>query len=537
MSQTTLAPPTVSSGLEPYTGEWTRIQAGHLLRRASFGPKREEINEAISNGLDATIATLLAPISLPGPPLNHFFTEDDNVPVGTTWINAPYRNDVNVAAYRRPSIRGWLFQTMRNSPLNVRDKMMLFWNNHFGMADIGDQRVQYSYVNLFMEQATGNFRQLVKDVTIHPSMLWFLNGQSNTKFNPNENYARELLELFTIGKGQQVGPGDYSNYTEQDVAECAKILTGWRNAGFGSTNPEVLPHSYYQSNRHDTTTKTLSYHFGNVQVENAEENEYSNLIDIIFQQDEVARFICRKLYRYFVYYEIDDTIEANMIEPMAQLMIDNDYEIIPVLDALFRSQHFYDITIAGDVIKNPIEFVMSIVRPTNWSDGFDLELSYNSGFTLYIWARNFDLDFFFPPSVAGWTAWYQAPSFNRLWLNNSTLQQRFILTILVGWIGIGVSGNFYPIDWIAYIDDFDNPFDPNALIAEFADIFMPQQLLPEQLEDLKEFLIPGLPDFEWTDEYALHLENPMDEMLRASVLNKLNTLIRGLFGMAEFQLN
>lgn len=538
MTKTITAPSfVVTSGLDPYVGPWTRLQAGHLLRRATFGPKREEINDAITNGLDATVATLLATPSLPGPPLNHFFTEDDNVPVGTTWVEAPFRDDVDVGQYRWPSLRGWLYQSLIDAPLTIRDKMLLFWNNHFGMADVGDHRVQYQYVTLFREQAIGNFRQLVKDVTIHPSMLRFLNGEYSTKYSPNENYARELLELFTIGKGDQIGPGDYSNYTEQDVAECAKALTGWRNSGLWSTDPNNQPHSYYQANRHDTTTKTLSYHFGDAQIVNAEENEYANLIDVIFQQDEVAHFICRKLYRYFVYYDINTDVETNMIEPMAQLLIANDYELAPVLETLFKSQHFYDVQVAGDVIKNPIEFLMSIVRPTGWSDDFDLELSYDAGNSLHWQAIQFDMDFFYPPSVAGWTAWYQAPAFNRLWLNSSTLQQRINVANATGWGGIWVDGEGRPFDWLGFIDSFNNPFDPNTLVAEFADIFMPQPLLQEQLDDLKEILIPGLPDFEWTDEYALHLDNPLDEMLRNSVLNKLKALVRGLFNMAEFELN
>lgn len=530
-------PPVVSTGLQPYTGAWTWQQASHLLRRASFGPRLSEIEAAISAGMNGTVATLLAPIDLPGPPLNHTFPSDPNVPIGSTWINAPFVDGVNVSSYRWSSLRGWLFQSIQDSPVTVREKMMLFWNNHFGMSDVGDHRVQYQYVTLFREQATGNFKQLVKDITIHPSMLRFLNGDQNRAGSPNENFARELLELFTIGKGAQVGPGDYTNYTDTDVAECARILTGWRNSGFWSTDPENLPHSYFQQNRHDTGDKTLSHRFDNAVITNADDQEYSNLIDLIFTKDEVARFICRKLYRYFVYYKIDATIEADMIEPMAQLMIANNYDVAPVLDALFKSQHFYDISIAGDVIKNPLEYVMSAVRPTEWGTDFDLELRYQAGGALHWWARQFEMDFFYPPSVSGWPVWYQAPSFNRLWLNSSTLQQRVRVANGVGGSGIWVNGMGHPFDWLTFISTFDNAFDPNALVATFAGIFLPQPLLQIQLDELKDFLIPGLPDFEWTDEYGLHIQNPNDMALRTSVENKLKSLVRALFRMAEFQIN
>lgn len=527
----------IRTGLQPYTGEWTWQQAGHLLRRASFGPRESEIATAVSAGMNATVASLFAAVDLPSPPVNYSFADDPNVPIGSSWISAPYLDGVNVSPYRTSSMRGWLFNTIQDAPVTVREKMMLFWNNHFGMSAISDHRVQYQYITMFREQATANFKQLVKDVSIHTSMLRFLDGYQNRVNSPNENFARELLELFTIGKGPQAGPGDYTNYTDHDVAECARILTGWRVRGFRSTDPNVQPESYFQPNRHDTTDKTLSHRFDNAVISDAGDEEYSNLIDLIFTKDEVARFICRKLYRYFVYYKIDATIETQMIEPMAQLMIANNYEVAPVLEALFKSQHFYDISIAGDIVKNPVEFLMGIIRPLEWGTTFDLALRYNTGKSMYSWANLFDMNFLAPPSVSGWKAWYQAPAFNRLWLNSTTLQQRVKLVDQFTGRGLRISGQRRPYDWLAFISVFDNAFDPNALVADFARIFLPQALLQEQLDGLKDYLIPGLPDFEWTDEYGLHIQNPNDMALRTSVENKLKSLVKGLFKMAEFQIN
>lgn len=526
---------TLVSGLAPYTGSWTHVQAAHLLRRACFGPTLEEIAAVEGMGMDAAVNNLFASIPLPDPPVNHFYTEDSNVPVGETWINQPFRLDLDVGEYRWPSLRGWLYDSVQEGGMNLREKMMFFWNNHFGMADVGDHRMQYQYVTLFREQATGNFKNLVRDVTIAPSMLRFLNGEYSNRWAPNENYARELLELFTIGKGPLVAPGDYSNYTETDVAEMARVLTGWRNSSSWAPEP-IAPYSYFFENWHDPDTKVLSHRFDNIEITNEGENEFETLLDIIFAKDEVSRFIVRKLYRYFVYYKIDATVEAQVIEPLAQILRDNNYELEPVLSTLLRSQHFYDSVHAGDVIKNPVEFVLSIVRPLRWGrTNFPLELRYQSGNALHWWAIQLGIDFFYPPSVSGWPAWYLEPSFNRLWLNSSTLQQRTRLTNDVGWSGIWVAGSPRAFDWFGFIATIDNASNPNVLIETLAKTFFSQPLYQTQLDELKNFLIPGLPDFEWSDEYGAYLGG--DTSVTTSVENKLKSLFRALFRMAEFHLN
>lgn len=487
-------------------------------------------------GLDNTVDTLLASLALPDPPLNPDFPDDPYVPIGSTWVDQPYAD--TGSNFRWRSLRGWLINSLQDPYLNIREKMVLFWANHFGMADVGDERVQYDYVRLYRGFATGNFRDLVKAVTVHPSMLMFLNGNVNHKDSPNENYARELLELFTIGKGPQIGPGDYTNYTEQDIQQMARILTGWITVGVWSGEPGILPHSAFDDYRHDSNSKTLSHRFDNVTFNDEGDEEYASLIDLIFTKEEVSRFICRKLYRYFVYYKWDDAVEQAVIEPLAQIFRDNNYEIAPVLAALFRSTHFYEIGTVGDVIKNPLEFILGVTRPMDWGrDNFPMALKYDSGNALHWWASQLDLDFFFPPSVSGWPSWHLTPSYNRLWLNSSTLQRRVDLTQGIGWSGIWVDGEGRPMDWLGFITTFDDPTDPNELVREFAEVFLPQELQTEQLDELKESLIPGLPDFEWTVEYGTHLSNPDDEMLRESVIRKIRALARTLFRMAEFQLN
>ncbi|RMG80870.1 MAG: DUF1800 domain-containing protein [Bacteroidetes bacterium] len=529
--------PTVLSGLEPYTGNFEYEQAAHLLRRTTFGPNYTQIKEAVSMGLDATVKLLFEDKPAPAPPINHNFTDDPFVPIGETWIDAPYLADVNLRGYRNQSLRAWTMLNMINERTSVREKLVLFWHNHFVTAEINDPKFRYRNIELYREFAWGNFRELTKRVTIDPTMLRYLNGNQNTAASPNENYARELLELFTIGKGPAAGPGDYTNYTEDDVVQIARVLTGWRDVGFVTLNPDVEVSSVFIPNRHDKGEKTLSHRFDNVVISDMGADEYAHLIDIVFQKDEVARFICRKFYRWFVYYVITDEIEANVIEPMAQILIDNDYEIRPALEALFRSAHFYDMLNVGPMIKNPLDFIMSILKQPEVALPDDPLLAYRFGWQVFRTTPLLQMEYYNPPSVAGWKAYYQEPSFYRIWINSVTLPLRQELSNLMVFEGIAQGGFRMRIDTLKFAESLDNPFDPNELIREFAAILFPQPITESQVGFLKEILIPGLPDFEWTVEYGEYVADPTDPDKKMAVENKLKALIGAMMSMPEFYLS
>jgi hypothetical protein len=195
--------PILNSGLEPYVGPWGYEQAAHLLRRAMFGPAYEQIKTAAELGLATTLQQLFEERPLPEPPLNHNNQNDPAVPIGATWVDAPYSTAVNLRPYRMQSLRAWTMQQLFQEGVSIREQLTLFWHNHFGVANVNDAKFRYIHANLLRSNAWGNFRELIKAVTIDPTMLRFLNGNQNTRNSPNENYARELLELFTIGKGPQ----------------------------------------------------------------------------------------------------------------------------------------------------------------------------------------------------------------------------------------------------------------------------------------------------------------------------------------------
>lgn len=529
--------PPVYSSLAPYTGTWGREQAAHLLRRTTFGPSKALIDAAVQNGLEATLTQLLADRPLPDPPVNPANLTDPNVPVGATWINAPYSATVNLAGYRNQSLRAWTFGLMVNEGISIREKMTLFWHNHFSVNDISDPKFLYRYITLLRSSALGNFRQLVKDITIDPAMLRFLNGNQNTRTAPNENYARELLELFTIGKGPQAGPGDYTNYTETDVIQMARVLTGWRDRGFNTVNPDVQVESFFTLTRHDLGVKQLSHRFDNITIPNLGENEYARLVDIIFQKNEVARFICRKLYRWFVYYDISETTEAEVIEPMAQILIANDYNIRPALEALLRSEHFFDILSFGPMIKSPMDFVVGAFRQFSIPFSPLLSRYYNAWFNLIRLTISMQMEYFNPPDVAGWKAYYQEPSFYRTWINAATLAPRSRFTETLATTGYVYNTVRHNVNVLQLVQTVSDPLDPVVLIQEWSEWLYPRPLADNQLTYLKEILLPGLPDYEWTLEYNDYLNNPNDNNLRQAIEAKLRNLLRAMLSMPEYYLS
>jgi uncharacterized protein (DUF1800 family) len=462
------------------------------------------------------------------------------VPVGQTWVAAPYiAGQQPIQTYRNQSLRAWTIGLLLQEGVSIREKMTLFWHNHFVTSDINDPKYIYQYISTLRENAWGNFRELTKLINIDPAMLRYLNGRDNTATAPNENYARELLELFTIGKGPVAGPGDYTNYTEDDVVQMAKVLTGWQDRGYFSNDPAIQPEAVFRPNRHDQGSKQLSHRFDNAVIPNMMENEHAHLIDLIFTKDECARFICRKLYRWFIYYDITPDAEAEVIQPMAQLLIDHDYEIKPALEALLQSQHFFDMLNVGPMIKSPVDFAMSVYK-TLVADVPQANLNQLYRHWLQIFRVPLPLmqqEYYALPSVAGWKAYYQEPVFYRDWISSATLGVRMDFTRIMITEGYQVAGARQQVDVLKVAAGIDLAEDPNVLIATLAKTLYPQPLTQGQLDFLKEVLLPGLPDYEWTTEYGEYINNPNDAGAAAAVRAKLQDLLVTMLSMPEFYLS
>lgn len=531
--------------LDQYTGVWTANEAGHLLKRATFGPSYTMVETARALGLNATIDLLFEQLPPPEPPVrmqNDEFFADPEVAVGETWVNADPFPDVSDAirgqtnTWRRISLQAWTFLRLQSQELNIREKMSLFWHNHFVVSESFSPHLQYPYYSLLREHAIGNFRELAKEITIDSSMLFYLSGSDNNRFAPNDNYARELLELFTIGKGPQVSATDYTNYTEHDVTEVSKILTGWVVEWEDGQNPL---HSLFSDYLHTEGPKTLSHRFNEAVIDEAGDQEYRNLIDVIFQQDECSRFIMRKLYRWFVSDEINNDIETNIIEPLALILRENDYVVEQPLRVLLQSDHFYEVNRC--MIKSPVELILSTTKGLNIEFNEDLFSLYFANFNYYRVAAELEQAIFIHPLVAGWPAYFQEPLFQKLWINNTLLPRRQEVTNAIvtnAQIRIDNSNNIFreKVPFLAFTDSIEDAENPNVLLQGFAQYLFNYPITEEQITSLKDVLIPGLPDFEWTLEYNRYLSNPDDDEIKATIETRLKNVFSILVRMSEFQI-
>jgi uncharacterized protein (DUF1800 family) len=529
------APASVLSSLTPYSGTWDFAAAKHLLGRTMYGPTYAEIQQAVEDGLAATIAQLFAPQQMPAPPIYYDFNNDPNVPLGETWVDTPppVPPVMGLNGARRRSLNAWTFGLMLNGGVSIREKMVLFWHNHFVTSQINRTQYVYKYISTIRENALGNFKTLTEAITVDPAMLVYLNGNQNTRNAPNENYARELLELFTIGKGPAAGPGDYTTYTEQDIAEIARALTGWVNGAIG--NPSAVVGSFIPQ-RHDNTAKQLSHRFNNVVIQNAGDQEYKNVIDIIFQQDEVARFISRRLHVWFVGANIDATVEAEVIEPMAALIRNNDYDIQPALEALLSSEYFFEESRRGCMVNHPIDHLFKILRPLKLElPAGGILAQYRAWINLARQIADQEMVLFDIPSVAGWKAFYQAPQYYDSWINSVSmpLREKVVKQFVAGF---SIGNQTFELDLLGLLTDLEEPSDPHSLINDLAETLFAFPIADNQLDFLTDYLIQGGPYYTWSYEYLEYLEDPDDENKRLVVVNKLKALVEAMLKMPEFYL-
>ncbi|MBI3735311.1 DUF1800 domain-containing protein, partial [Candidatus Sumerlaeota bacterium] len=299
-------------------------------------------------------------------------------------------------------LKRWWLQRMLHTKRPLQEKMTLFWHGHFAASA---EKVKSGYHNyqlnkLFRDMATGNFKMLTYEVGCSPAMMRYLDNAQNNKEHPNENWARELMELFTMGVG---------NYTEDDIKNSARAWTGW------STDGEDF---VYRPFLHDEGEKVFLGRRGNFNG--------NDIIDIIFEQPVTAKFIVRKLWTYFAYENPEDEI----VEGLAATLRTNGYEIKPMLKQMFRSKAFYSDKAIGTQIKSPAQLTVSMLSALN--------IDPPAGSMTEIYAvsalRMMGQDLFYPPNVKGW------PGGNE-WINTNTLMTRYNLS---NFLVQGVATNMGP---------------------------------------------------------------------------------------------
>ncbi len=540
-----VVPQRPTSGLARYNGVWDYQRAGHLLRRTLFGPTDAEIKQAVEDGLQKTLERLIDPrTTVDLPPLNY------EVPQDLHWVNS--LEPKASLEFRKQSLKGWWIDKMLNQDVHLQEKMTLFWHNHLvtSLNGVDDPRMSYEYLQLLRNKGLGNFKTLMLEFSKCAATLVYLHGNQNKKGSPNEDFARELMELFTLGRETPTGA---KNYDEQDVIEVARALTGWVTIA-GGNGLSVLPFTGFSSAAHDTGQKKFSAHFNNAIIQRALPIEYSlemnDVMEMIFAKQATSENIIREIYRWFVYYDIDATTEQNVIVPLAQMFVDNNYEIAPVMAILLSSEHFYDSLIMGCLIKSPVDFVVGTVRQTYQTvDRTRINATpqgrHTFALSLHRYMVELQMDLLDPPNVAGWKAYYQTPAFHQTWLNTVTLLKRFefVDTYLFKKISYKPVHVSAPVEnGVEVFTEFNaNLFlielcqsdvtDVNKVIDKLVAVLFPQGVTMQQRQTLQTELMGSLADSEWTNEWveSIALGNNVAKQ-------RIVKFLHLLFNMAEFQL-
>ena len=366
-----------------------QLKNQHLLWRAAFGPMAENVNE-LGDVSQKKLYKILEKTSSKKPDdLNVARNAFDGLVKGVQDLGQMQKlTEDQKKQLRKQSVDdiknlnlAWLSE-MINSEAQLREKMSLFWHGHFACRVINIY-FQQQLLNAIRENALGNFGDLLRDVSKSPAMLSFLNNQQNNKKHPNENFAREVMELFTMGRG---------NYTETDIREAARAYTGW---GF-NVKGEFVDRPFL----HDTGNKTFLGKTGNF--------DGNDVIDIILGQKATARFITKKIYKYFV----NENIDNEKVDSLAERFFQNNYDLQKLMNDIFLSDWFYNEKNIGTRIKSPVELIAGVRRL------IPMELEKPESQLLF--QRVLGQVLFYPPNVAGWPG-------GKNWIDSSSLMFRMRL--------------------------------------------------------------------------------------------------------------
>lgn len=471
----------------PYSGTFGIPEAAHLLHRTVIGPQWSEFEAAAANGLSGTVNALLAP-RFPPPPPGSWVNEP--LPDLRDWNQQMIDSLLTVYREREEELRLWWPEVMIDQQTSVIESMVLFWHDHFatGAEKVVLPQSMYRQNDLFRDHALGNVRELTRAVAYDPAMLLWLDGQYNQVGNVNENFARELLELFTLGVDQ---------YSQEDVVSAARAFTGYYT-------PDGITSVFYPP-WHDHGFKMFLGQGGNF--------DGDDIIDIIFEQEETARFFCRKLYQWFV----DEYPDEALVEELAQTLRNNDYAVAPVLRQIFLSEHFFDSEYRGAIIKDGVDHYAGEIRALGMAPMVDLSDPADNQAIFVRFSMNVSGQVLFePPNVAGWPGY-------RTWVNSYTLPWRKTLDVgLIDGIVIG-----FPITMQANVKalvlQFQDPNDPYQVISDTSTLFFgfqPTELVANRMLDE---LLQGAEPWEW------NINDP-------SATQQLRGLFRLAMRLPDFQL-
>lgn len=591
--------------LTELTGPLGRKRAAHLLRRTCFGGSVSEI-ESFSLLTPAQAIQQLFDTELPDPAL------PIDPLTGLEWITTgnaeseEFELQQYLLAWHVGQLLGQGVEDSKKLAYIFRERIVYFFHTHFTTkrSVVGNSRSLYYQQALFRLYAFDtedivlppedpddpdsmetivpkNFKELTKKISVDNAMLVFLDGRLNVKGSPNENYARELLELYAIGRGLEGNVpepefiGDYFYYTEEDVQAGAEVLSGFTtDTTFTSIDEETgLPRGVARggttATSHEEGTKTFSTRLGSATVtpdptllsgtsptEESVLDEISQFVDIIYDQDETARHICREIYRFFVYHQIDQALQDDIIQDMADTLVANEFKIQSVLESLLTSTHFYEAEAGdddnnfGSIIKSPLDLVLGFMRNFEITiPEYETDLDNYYEFTTGILGEvsRQGMDYYEPFEVAGYAAYHQFPIYNRSWITTNYLTNRY--NFIRQSISDGTIMEMGQVDILSFVQaNFDNATasDARSLIIAIAEYLLPtSENLTFDTPDVGELTVERLnyfldaflsspqidpdPEAAWTFRW----QNGVDMEV---VSNQLSSLFNAMLQTPEYQL-
>lgn len=486
----------VTLTLDEEEGNLTEDKAKHLLRRITFGPTPNEVNLIKDRPISEVVDELL------GDGLDYLPENSNRLPDGSktlNWINTVEEDPAKVYITIRGTIEAthqarytqfvnWWLDLMSSDIISTNNKILterltFFWHTHWCIEFTYDTEcyipppIIYRSNQSIRKHRLGNFKKFVEEMTLDGAYLLYQGLNLSSGGNPNENYAREMMELFTMGIG---------NYSEGDIREAARVLTGWRvSAHRQDPKPFEFFDTYFSAKDHDLGSKQI---MGETIPARAEEDntmdkvregEVIGLIDILFRRrpEAIARFICTKIYSHFVYSN-PSQYDQLFINELATEFIASDFELLPVFRKLFKSKHFYEKAFEGVQIKQPVELITNLEKL--------LKVNYaNSSAAL----DDLEQHLYDPPNVSGWTGY-------RSWISTKTYPRR--VNHLKNLIG-----NKTNTAWMAFLSEFPSPSNFDIVFKELIEYTLPKTVTPERITVLKNRIesISNVNTNNWTQAY------------------------------------
>ena len=472
---------------------------------------------------------------------------NEDVGPGEPFLSRSYVRNNNpdeiTGGERYNAISSWMYESIYNQTTSIEWKLFLFLHNLTPVQDFGRHKTRYAYLKLVYEGAFRNYRDYIYDLTLDPTMLEYLNLQASQKDTPDENYAREVQELFTVGKRP------FAEFTEEDVREAARLLVGWYFDWDQTMYTEGWePVVGFNQYNHDTGDKQFSEFYNDTFIAGRDgldgREELDEFLDMIFATEKCAIYLSRRLYQFFVYPVVSDYAEEQIIKPLAEVMRASNYSLAETLKVLLSSEYFFAEEFYNSIISSPLDFTFKVMKGLSILDG-DLVRWEDNTYVSYFAEDLSRFDeklikpdtrsyFFFrhmswrthqlgmgihnPPSVSGWPAFYQDPIYDLYWINSVTIKARKEFTeSMTRWGAWLEDGVHLRLNLEEFIQSFDNPHELDLIIAQLADRFLGADIPEEALLRIRKSVLgEELNENYWT--------GAVEDFLTRKDRNSYNTL-------------